>query len=330
LWQRAVATFLVIGSVLIGVQASEVVSTPAPDLPGEFASPYQSYSLKLAHFCPVPNRPAGVLLKVRINGGRPLRLVLDSGADLIVIGAKAARSAGISGESATDLVGLGSRPAKVGLADTVDIGPVSFRNCRVGFVKGQVVEGADGVVPLSLFSAFRLRLDLPRHRLELIPYSGEQSPAIRPVRDGRRHNLLMITAVLNGKRYGYVVLDTAAFCSGVSLNVARTLIGSPMMPGVPLAAGTGATAGQRVSSLVQFAIAKQSLIPREVVAMDLSNVSRHYGLEVMGVLGFPALSNYVLTVDYHDGWVKIEPPQSHSSPEPHGSDNAQLSPLAYR
>ena len=40
----------------------------------------------------------------------------------------------------------------MGRAETVEIGPVSFRNCRVAFVKGKVVEGADGVIPLSLFS----------------------------------------------------------------------------------------------------------------------------------------------------------------------------------
>jgi Aspartyl protease len=330
LWQSGAVALLAIGSVLTGVRASEVGSIPARDLPGELAGSYQSYSLKLRHFCPVPNRPTGVLLKVRINGGRPLGLVLDSGADLIVIGAKAARSAGISGESATDLVGLGSRPARVGLAKTVDIGPVSFRKCPVGVVEGQVVEGADGVIPLSLFSEFRLRLDLPKNRLELIPYPDEHGPAIPPSSAQRRHHLLMVAAVLNGNRNGYVVLDTAAFCSGISRKVARTLIGFPTMPEVPLAAGTGAATGQRVSSFVHFAIAEQDLIPQEVVAMDLSNVSRHYGVEIMGVLGFPALSNYVLTIDYRDGWVKIEPPQSPSAPKPHVGDDVLLTPLAFR
>jgi hypothetical protein len=60
-------------------------------------------------------------------------------------------------------------------------------------------------------------------------------------------------------------------------------------------------------------------------------VSRHYGVEVMGLLGFPALSNYILAIDYRNRWVRIEPPQSLSGPEPHGGDDAKpFVPLAFR
>lgn len=257
-------------------------------------------------------------------------MILDSGADLMVIGAKAARAAGISGGPVKDLVGLGSRSVRVGLAKTVDIGPVPFRNCRVGVVKGQPFEGADGVIPLSLFSQFRLRLDLHKKTLELIPYSDGRTGVVPAIGAGGRHDLLMVAAVLNGQRKGYVVLDTGAFCRGISRKAARTLSGFPMITDVPLATGTGAAIGQHVSSLIHFAIAEQDLVPKEIVAMDLSNVSVHYGVEVLGVLGFPALSRYVLTVDYRDGWVKIEPRQSFSAPEQQGGDDARpFVPLAF-
>lgn len=331
MWQRAAATVLVIGSVVTGIRASEIAQTPARGTPAELAVPYRHYSLKLRRFCPNPSQVAGVLLKVRINGGRPLEMVLDSGADLMVIGAKAARSAGVSGGSESNLVGLGNRPAKVGRASTVDIGPVSFRNCRVAFVKGRVFEGADGVLPLSMFSQFRLRLDLHKKMLELFPYPHRDGTAVPPSRIGGRHNLLLVSAVLNGERKGYVILDTGAYCSGISRKTARTLNGFPMFRDVPLETGTGAATGQRVSSLIHFAVADQDLTPRKVLAMDLSNVSRHYGLEIIGVLGFPALINHILTIDYRDGWVLINPPQSHSAPQPLAGDNAKpLAPLAFR
>jgi Aspartyl protease len=331
MWQRAAATFLVIGSVVTGVRGNELAQTHARGAPADLAVPYRHYSLKLRRFCPIPSQVAGVLLKVRINGGRPLELVLDSGADLMVIGTKAARSAGISGGSARDLVGLGNRPAKVGRAETVDIGPVSFRNCRVGFVKGRVFEGANGVIPLSMFSQFRLRLDLHKKTLELFPYPHRDDPAIPPMRANGRHNLLLVSAILNGEQKGYVILDTGAYCSGISLKAARTLSGFPMFTDVPLETGTGVASGQPVSSLIHFAVADQDLTPRKVLAMDLSNVSRHYGLEIIGVLGFPALTDHILTIDYRDGWVLIEPPQSHSAPQPVTGDNTKpLLPLAFR
>ena len=331
MWRRAAAAFLVTCLTVGGLRASEASSTPSPDSRPELVSPYLQYELRLRPFYPIPSRPAGVLLHGRINGGPPLRLVLDSGAGFIVIGAKAARSAGISASSEMELVGLGSRPAKVGWAETVEIGPVRFRNCRVAVVEGNVIEGADGVIPLSLFSDFLLRLNLPEKTLGLIPYPRGQDPASPSSRGVTQRDLLLVAAVLNGKQSGHVVLDTAAFCSAISREVAGTLGGSHITPQIRIGAGTGATTGQVVSSAVRFQIAGQELIPNEVVVLDLSNLSRHYGMEVVGVLGFPALSPYVLTISYRNAVVKIEPPQSLSVRGQDGGNNAKSpAPLAFR
>jgi hypothetical protein len=331
MWRSAASAILLSGLVLGGVRAGEDSSTPALGAPPELVSPYQQYDLKLAAFSPAPRCPVGVLLHVRINGGRPLRLVLDSGAEFMVIGAKDARSVGLTPGPEMDLVGLENRAARVGRAEAVEIGPLSFRNCRVAFVKGKVIEGADGVIPLSLFSAFRLRLDLPDKTLGLIPYPREEDDAPPPTRDVAQHDLLLLATVLNGKQNGYVVVDTGAFCSAISREAARTLRGFPMMPEVRLSAGTGAATGQRVSSTVHFAIADQDVIPDEVVALDLSNLSRHYGLEVVGVLGFPALRPFIITIDYRNRLVKIEPKQPASPREAHRSfpENSRT-PLAFR
>jgi len=54
-------------------------------------------------------------------------------------------------------------------------------------------------------------------------------------------------------------------------------------------------------------------------------------MEIIGLLGFPALSRYVLTVDDREGWVEMEPPQKLSAPGPQLGDNAKLPvPLAFR
>jgi hypothetical protein len=305
--------------------------TSATDAHPDLASPYQPYELKLSSFYPAPNRRAGVLLRVSINGGQPLRMLLDSGAEFIVIGAKTARPLGLSSGSEMDLVGLGTRPARVGMAEIVHVGPVSFRNCRVALVEGQVVEGADGVIPLSLFSDFLLRLDPSEKTLGLIPYPREESLPVSPTRGIRKRDVLLVAAVLNGQRNGYVLVDTGAFCSAISRDVARTLSGFQIVPEVRLTAGTGAAIGQRISSTAHFVIAEQDLIADEVVALDLSDLSLHYGVEVIGVLGFPALARYVMTIDYRNGRVKIEPPQTVSARELNRGRNAKpRAPLAFR
>jgi hypothetical protein len=330
-WVRVAATFLVIWLILGGLRTSKAGSILAPDAPPELVSPYQPYELKLRPFNPIPNRPAGVLLHGRINGGPPLRMVLDSGAGFIVIGAKAARSAGLSGSSRMEMVGLGSRPARVGWAETVEIGPVRFRNCRVALVEGNVIEGADGVIPLSLFSDFLLRLNLPEKMLGLIPYPRGQDPASPSSREVTQRDVLLVAAVLNGTQSGHVVLDTAAFCSAISREVAGSPSGSRLAPEIGIGAGTGAATGQLVPSAVHFQIAGLELIPNEVVALDLWNLSRHYGMHVVGVLGFPALRPYVLTISYREALVKIESPQRLSMRKEDGSHNAKSpAPLALR
>ncbi len=98
-----------------------------------------------------------------------------------------------------------------------------------------------------------------------------------------------------------------------------------------LTAATGAASGKRIASNVHFAIGEQDLVSDKVVALDLSNLTRHYGVEVIGVLGFPVLNRYVLTVDYRNGRVRIEPPQSVSPLEPYlDRDSKPSSPQGFR
>ena len=102
-------------------------------------------------------------------------------------------------------------------------------------------------------------------------------------------------------------MDTGAFCSAISRQVAGASAGSDFLADLPIAAGTGAASGRLVSATVRFEIGGRELVPDRVVALDLSNLSRHYGVDVIGVLGFPALLPYVFTIDYRHRSVIVEP-----------------------
>jgi hypothetical protein len=82
----------------------------------------------------------------------------------------------------------------------------------------RLLEGIDGVIPLSLFGGFLIRLDMPRRTLDLDPY-----PAQAPVRDGGTyslaradHNLLFLEGAINESEAGYVLLDPGAARNAVS------------------------------------------------------------------------------------------------------------------
>lgn len=309
---RTVSALLASCLVLTCVRVALAASTSSLPVRPDLVSPYQPYELELSSFYPTPNQPAGVILRVSINGGRPLRLVLDSGAGFVVISAKVGHALGLSSGSEMDLVGLGTRPAKTGIAEKVEVGPVSFRNCRVAIVEGKVIEGADGVIPLAMFSDFRIRLDLPGRTLALIPYAGEPRPEISSLRADGDTGFLLVGALLNRTYHGYVVLDTGAFCSGVSREMAGALNNSRPLGSLPIGAGTGAATGQLVPGALHFEIAGQDLVPNQIVALDLLNLSRHCGVEVVGVIGFPVLRPYVLSVDYRHRSVRIDPKRTAS------------------
>ena len=83
------------------------------------------YRIKLERFVIPPNRPAGLLVKARINGGPPLRLLVDSGSQYVVLNRAAARRSHCSGGADLELVGAGAESStlvKRQTADTLEIG----------------------------------------------------------------------------------------------------------------------------------------------------------------------------------------------------------------
>ena len=100
--------------------------------PGRLASPYAAYRLPLSGFRPNTSAQDGILVTARINGGKPLRLLVDTGARGMVICARAARNLGLETIVASRLAGLGDPGAgesRVALARRVEFGDLAFDEC---------------------------------------------------------------------------------------------------------------------------------------------------------------------------------------------------------
>src|ERR1022692_240446 len=174
---------LIFAIVRVGFGASDSTGRTPNDLvtSPETGGRYQSHTFKLGSFVIPPSAPAGLILKVRIDGGPVLRLLLDSGAQFIVLDKTAAARSGHSAGSELDLVGVGRRPktARMAKAGSVRIGDLVFHDCELIVAEGRLLDGIDGVIPLSLFAGFLVRLDIPGKTLDLRPY-----PPGEPVDDG--------------------------------------------------------------------------------------------------------------------------------------------------
>jgi hypothetical protein len=277
--------------------------------PPQTGGQYRSYTLKLGSFVMPPSAPAGLLLKVRIDSGPVLRLLLDSGAQFIVLDKTAASKSGHFGGSELDLVGAGSPPkaARMAKAGSVEIGGLVFHNCELIIAGGKLLDGIDGVIPLSLFAGFLVRLDIPGRTLDLRPYPpGGQVEDKEFSHVRASNNLLFIKAVLNDSREGYVLLDTGAFFNAISESTARTLKYPRLLASsVQLQSGAGATQGEVFPSQVRFRFGSRVLRAGTVVVVPLDELERHHQMEVAGVLGYPALRESILTINYRDSLVGI-------------------------
>jgi hypothetical protein len=247
-----------------------------------------------------------MLLRVRINGGPVLRLLLDTGATDITIDKRSAERSGFTANEPLPMVCPG-QPAndliKAGVARSIEIGPVTFHNYRADVTAKRLPDGLQGVVPLSLFRGFLVRLDFPNKTLELEPYreapSREGFSEIAPGQD-----LLFVQAAFNRRTEGYVLLDSGSSYTAVS-NSAALALKSAFLGEVSIRAGSGEITGESIMPGVRFQFGGREVTAESVVAIDLTTLSRFSGVQVAGVIGFPELRTRVLTVNYRDALVRI-------------------------
>ena len=174
-------------------------------LPSRLASPYIAYRLPLTGFRPVSSAQNGVLISARINAGKPLRLLLDTGARGILLDPRAARDLALETIVASSLSGFGDAggtESRVALARTVSFGDLTFEECLIEVAGRSLTTGADGVIGADVFQSFKIGVDARARLLQLTPFNdspGESSsPSVPAI--GVRSLLLLKTRVEGGKR----------------------------------------------------------------------------------------------------------------------------------
>jgi Aspartyl protease len=269
------------------------------------------YHIKLERFVVPPNRIAGLLVKARINGGPPLRLLVDSGSQYIVLVRAAALHSHCAGGAEFDLVGAGSATAtraKRQTADTLELGDLTLRGVPLIVTDRMFGEGIQGVLPLSIFSEFLIRLDFPAKELGLLPdrtAAADRSGAV-PVLSS--NELLFVSGTVNEVHQGRFLLDTGSAFSAISLDLASQLhISESLAARVPLRGGVADMNAPLLSGLIRLRLASHLPVTGPVVAVDLSTASRYHGFEISGLIGYSALCDSVLTVSYRDSVIRIAP-----------------------
>lgn len=130
-----------------------------------------------------PQHLRGFGLSVDINGKKS-RLLVDTGASGILVNRKLAEKAGVTKLSETEIRGIGdkgSRSGYSGLASSLKVGTLEFKDCAVNVIEERSVVGEDGLIGADVFSSFLVDLDFAKEKLRLSQLPQRPGDSVSPV-----------------------------------------------------------------------------------------------------------------------------------------------------
>ncbi len=283
--------------------------------PYRLASPYAAYRLALTGFRPTTSEENGILVAARINGGKPLRLLLDTGARGILIDSRVARNLGLETIVESRLGGFGDTGvggSRVALARTVAFGDLAFEECLVEVTDHRLTAGADGVLGADVFERFRIGVDPQARVLQLTPFEdATANPADRAHLGAQWsipavgfRNLLLVKSSVEGGKPGLFLVDTGAAFTAVS----REYLPPTVHSGYPveLQGAQGPLSGAfRVEAPLVFDVGGLPFVERAPLAMDLRRLSQLEGIDIAGILGYSMLGQSPFTIDLRNGVVEF-------------------------
>jgi Aspartyl protease len=286
---------------------------------------------------PLPDEkdPQGYGLDVMVNGVTS-RLLLDTGADGILITKKTAEKGHVTKIFDTRIAGFGDKkPARgyMGHADVLVIGDMEFHDCTVEVIeKGSMSD--QGILGPDIFSDFLVDVDMRNRKLrlselpvrpgeaahtptlELDPDSASEfhdryvSPAMKgftPI--FRFGHMLLIPTRVNDLPPRLFVIDTGAYTSIVTPGTAREVTKVSEESDVEFGGLSGRVKKLYVGGELTLTFAGLRQTNMDILSFDEKNMSDSVGTEISGTLGFRLLMLLDIKIDYRDGLVafKFEP-----------------------
>lgn len=205
-------------------------------------------------------------------------------------------------------------------ADTVRIGPLEFHDCIVGVSETPFSGNSDGFIGTDILSSYLITIDAREQRLKLDPLPPESSvlPGDR-ARSGEltgyepvyhRRQYLLVPVTIDNKTQKLFALDTGMRISAMNSETAHSVSGIKVNFTNPIKTKSGETA-QLYRDNFDFQFAGMSLDRQAgILAFEPTVIDHNTGLDVGGMLGFDMLGRLTMHIDYRDGLVKFETPES--------------------
>ena len=252
----------------------------------------------------------GYGLRVRLNDRATVTLLLDTGSSGVTITRKLAEKIGASRLSEQALEGIGKSGPVVGYKAWVDkivIGDLEFHDCFIHATPREIAQ-VDGTIGTDVFSKYLIMLDFPGHKLRLEPLPGRNDdgmPAQVFTRTFLFGHFLLLPTEVGKKASGLFVIDSGANANTISSELARLM---PEMRAFnsPVSGASGVANSAFIADDATLRFARMNRTGERISTVDLHSVSKGMGVEISGQIGFSAMENLKLTIDYRDGLVRFE------------------------
>jgi len=254
-----------------------------------------------------PRRGYG--LRVRLNDRATVTLLLDTGSSGVTITRKLAEKIGAIKLADQGLEGVGKwgpTPGYKAWLDKVVIGDLEFHDCFVQATPREIAQ-VDGIIGTDVFSKYLITLDLPGHKLRLEPLLPrvENSEAAEGFTQIFSFGHFMLLPTEIGKKdAGLFVIDSGSNINTISPELAK-LIPAMRAFNAPMSGASGMTSSAFIADDETLHFAKVSRTGERISTLDLHSVSRDLGVEISGQIGFSAMENMKVTIDYRDGLVRF-------------------------
>ena len=242
-----------------------------------------------------------VIVKARVNGGRPQDFVLDTGSELTTISRQTASSAVVRPITYTLSAGVGEvglRGLQLGRLDSFEIGTLKLSNVPT-LIKAPALRGipkreTESFSPLAL--GLSMTIDYASKKLTIGRKLPEETAEFRlPM---RHHRLSMVRGLLNNQRPTYFVVDTGGEVISISTTTAEEL--DHDIPRKIALRVYGTSGWDRDAFLMPGVDLKFNEINYKnfaVVVLNLQAPSVLLGFQVGGIVGHKFLSPYRVSLD---------------------------------
>jgi tetratricopeptide (TPR) repeat protein len=209
-------------------------------------------------------------------------------------------------------------------AETIEIGPLEFHDCMVGVSEVPFPGKADGFIGTDVLASYLITIDPREQKLRLDPLpeqtgvlpgdrnvSGELA-GYEPVYHRRQYLLVPVT--LDNKVRKLFALDTGMRMTAMNSETAHAASNTKVNFTNRLQTKSGEAAQvYRDSFDFEFATLSRTEQSGSVLAFEPVGIDHNTNMDIGGMLGFDLLGQFTMHLDYRDGLVKFESPESIAS-----------------